>query len=393
MLLHYPRLRGRPVAVGGNAEERHGVILAKSYEAKKFGVKTGMPLFEAKSACPGLVILPPDYALFQRFSKRFFKLLYNYSPMVESYGIDEGWAELSPIDDGEAVAREIQRRVWDELGLPVSVGVSWNKIYAKLGSDLNKPQGIAVITPENYRKIVWPLPAADLMLVGKANAERLRRLGIKTIGDIANTSEEVLRSWFDKWGLYLHTFANGLDDSPVAEYGVVKENVSVSHSWTMPRDVNTEHDCRIVFRGLSEGVAEKLREMNMKARTVQVWFRYNDLSSFGRQTTLPRATFLSGELTDAAMRLLHVHYNWERPLRSVGIRAMNLAPAEQQEQLSLFVDETRRQKREAIEYAFDGIRRRYGHFAIDYGLLLSDKQLGALDVTGAHLVHPRGYLG
>ena len=394
MLLHYPRLRGRPVVVGGKEEERHGIVLAKSYEAKAYGVRTGMALIEARSLCHDLIVVPPDYALFLRFSKRFFQLLYNYSPLCEAYGVDEGWLDVSHYTDGESVAREIQARAWEELGLPVSIGVSYNKIFAKLGSDLNKPRGIAVIRPEDYKEIVWPLPAGDLLMVGRKNTEKLRRLGIKTIGEIANTPPKTLESWFDAWGLYLHTFANGLDNSPVAEYGTVRDNVSVSHSWTLPRDAKTEQECRLVFRSLAEGVAEKLRAMSMRGRTVQVWLRGNDLSTLGRQMTLPRATLLSGELTDAAMQLLRKHYKWERPLRSIGIRAMNLVPASQPEQLSLFVDETQRQRQEMIEYTFDGIRRRYGYSAIDYGLIFSDKQLGQLDVTsGACLVYPKGYLG
>jgi len=386
-------LRNLPVVVGGNEEERHGIVLAKSYPAKKYGIKTGMSLMEARLNCPGLIVLPPNFSLYQRYSKRFFKILSNYSPMVESYGIDEGWVCVSHVDDGEAVAREIQQRVGEELGLPVSVGLSFNKVFAKIGSDLNKPHGIAVIRPEDYKEIVWPLPAADLLMVGGKTDEKLRRLGIKTIGQIANATPEMLKSWFDAWGLYLHTFANGLDNSPVAEFGTVRENVSVSHSWTLPRDAKTEEDCRIAFRGLAEGVAEKLRAMNMRGRTVQVWLRGNDLSTLGRQMTLPRATLLSGELTDAAMQLLRKHYRWERPLRSLGIRAMNLVPASQPEQLSLFVDETQRQKKETIEYTNDGLRRRFGRFSIDYGIMLADKQLGSLDLNGANLVYPRGYLG
>jgi len=394
MLLHYPRLRGRRVVVGGNTEERHGIVLAKSYEAKAFGIRTGMSLFEAHQKCPDLIVLPPDYQLFQSFSKRLFKLLYNYSPFVESYGVDEAWICLSHCENPEAVVHEIQEQVWFQLGLPVSIGLGDNKIFAKLGSDYDKPLGITIITPENYKEKVWTLPVSDLLMVGRATADKMQKYGIKTIGEIATMSPDTLESLFNKWGLYLHTFANGWDDSPVAEYGSVRDNVSVSHSWTLPRDAKTEQDCRIVFRGLSEGVAAKLRAMNMRSRTVQVWLRGNDLSSLGRQVTLPRATLLSSELTEAAMQLLRKHYRWERPLRSLGIRAMNLVPAaDQPEQLSLFVDETYRQKQETIAYTNDGIHRRFGDNSVFFGLKLLDKQLGGLDLNGANLVYPRGYLG
>ena len=393
MCLHFPRLRCKPVVVGGNEEQRHGIVLAKSYEAKAYGIKTGTSLIEARSLCPDLISVPPDFALFQRFSKQFFKLLYNYSPRVEGYGIDEGWIDISHFDDGEATAREIQERVWEELGLPVSIGVSWNKIFAKLGSDLNKPRGIAVIRPDDYKETVWKLPAGDLLMVGGKTAEKMRKYGIKTIGEIANTPPDTLEVLFDKWGLYLHTFANGLDNSPVAEYGTVRDNVSVSHSWTLPRDARTEEDCRIVFHGLAEAVAEKLRSMDMRCRTVQVWLRGNDLSSLGRQMTLPRATLLSNELTDAAMQLLRKHYRWERPIRSIGLRAMNLMPAEQPEQLSLFVDETSRKKKEIIAYTTDSVHRRYGPASLVHALKLTDKQLGGFQLGGADLVYPRGYLG
>ena len=389
--MHHPKLRGWPVAVGGDVEARHGIILAKTYEAKAYGVRTGQAIWEARQACPGIIVLPPNYPLYLRFSRLFREILYDYSPLVEAFGLDECWCDVSHYDDGEAIAREIQERVWSELGITVSIGVSWNKIFAKLGSDMHKPAGLAVITPENYRQLVWPLPASDLLGVGRATERKLTNLGIRTIGDIANTSPEVLQSWLHKWGLFLHCFANGQDNSPVAAVGEESAIKSVGNSWTTPRDLENEQDCKIVFYGLAESVAERLRDLGLKGRTVQISLRDNDLFSFDRQCTLSTPTYLASELTAAAMQLLRDHYAFRKPLRSIGIRATQLVTENEQVQLSLFEDESKRLRRETIERTKDDIRRRFGHRSIGMALTGLDKQLGNLDAKGDHTIHPVGY--
>ena len=394
-ILHHPKLRGLPVAVGGDVEARHGIVLAKSYEAKKFGVKTGNALWEAKQLCPDLVVLPPNYPLYLRFSRMLRELLSEYSPLVEPFGLDESWVDVTgtthTFGSGPEVAKQIQRRAMYELGLPVSVGMSYNKIFSKLGSDMRKPMGLATISPENFKQLVWPLPAGDLLGVGRATTLKLRGYGIHSIGDIANTPKEVLHGWLGKWGLILHMFANGHDDSPVAALGEEAAIKSVGNSTTTPRDLENEQDCRIVFYNLAESVAERLRDLGLKGRTVQISLRDNTLVSFERQCTLLTPTNLARELTDAAMRLLRANYKWEKPLRSIGVRATQLVPEQENLQLSFFEDARARERWETIERTMDYIRGRFGHHSIDVALMGMDKKLGKADYKSEHVIHPVGY--
>ena len=394
-VLHYPKLRGRPVAVGGDVEARHGIVLAKTYEAKRYGVKTGMALWEAKQACPDLIILPPRYDLYLRFSRLLREIAGEYSGLIEPFGLDEFWCDVTDIahapGNGREIAELIQKRVLYELGITVSIGVSYNKIFSKLGSDLRKPHGLATITPQNYRRLVWPLPASDLLGVGRATEKKLASYGVHTIGDIANTPPEALHGWLHKWGLILHMFANGQDNSPVAAVGEEAAIKSIGNSWTTPRDLLNEQDCRIVFYGLAESVAERLRDLGLCGRTVQIHLRDNQLYSFERQMTLPKATCLACDLSAAAIQLLRDNYRWQQPLRSIGVRATQLVTANEQVQLSFFEDESRRLRWEALERTVDGIRSRFGHHAIDIALMGLDKQLGNLDAKGDHVIHPVGY--
>ena len=395
-MLHHPKLRGRPVAVGGSAEDRHGIILARNYEARPYGVKVGQALWEARQKCPDLIIVPPDYDKYLRFSRMFRTILYDYSPQVEPFGLDESWVDvtgsLKLFGNGKAIADEIRERVKFELGITVSVGVSYNKIFAKLGSDIKKPDATTVIAEDNFREVIWPLPAAELLGVGRATQLKLSKYRIRTIGDIATCDIALLKRWFGKWGLFLHTFANGLDTSPVAEAG--EENVvkSVGNSTTCPRDLENDTDAHIIFQNLAESVAERMRDLGLQAKTVEISLRNNELFRFTRQTTLPRPTHISGELCSAAMRLLRENHKWEKPLRSIGIRGTNLVPIGSAWQLSIFEDEAKRERAEKLEYAIDDIRRRFGHFAIERAFMRSDPKLGKLNAKDENVIHPIGYL-
>ena len=395
-MLHHPKLRGHPVAVGGNVLERHGIILARNYEARPFGIKVGQALWEARQKCPNIIIVPPDYDKYLRFSRLFRNILADYSPQVEPFGLDESWVDVSGIvsryGSGENIANEIRERIKFELGITVSVGVSYNKIFAKLGSDVKKPDATTVITDKNFRDVIWPLPAADLLGVGRATQRKLKAYGINTIGEIASCDPATLRSWFGKWGLFLHTYANGRDSSPVAETGMESIIKSVGNSSTCPRDLQNDEDAHIVFQNLAESVAERMREQGLMAKTVQISLRTNDLFWFERQMALPQPSHVSTELCSAAMSLLRQNWNWEKPLRSIGIRGTNLVAISQTRQLSLFVDELRREKAEKMEYAIDEIRRRYGHFSIDRAILLLDEKLGKLNPKAEHTIHPIGYM-
>lgn len=394
-MLYHPKLRGHPVAVGGSVEERHGIILARNYEARHYCVKVGQALWEARQKCPGLIIVPPDYDKYIRFSRMFRAILYDYSPQVEPFGLDESWCDVSGslklFGNGKKIADEIRARVKFELGITVSVGVSYNKIFAKLGSDIKKPDATTVITEDNYREVVWPLPAAELLGVGRATQIMLSKYGIKTIGDIATCDPNHLKRWFGKWGLYLHTFANGLDTSPVTEAGEEKVIKSVGNSTTCPRDLENDEDAHIVFQNLAESVAERMRELGLQAGTVEISLRSNDLFWFTRQMKLSRPTHISGELCSAAMKLLRENYKWERPLRSIGVRGANLVPIGMSRQLSLYEDEAKHERAEKLEDVVDDIRRRCGHFAISRAFMLNDPMLGKFSAKNEHAIHPIGY--
>jgi len=395
-MLHHPKLRGHPVAVGGSVEQRHGIILARNYEARPFGVKVGQALWEARKLCPGLIIVPPDYEQYMRFSRLFRNILADYSPKVESFGIDESWVDVTGCfkhdGNGEVIANEIRERVKFELGITASVGVSYNKIFSKLGSDYKKPDATTVITKENYKDIVWPLPASDLLGVGGATKAKLARYGIHTIGGIATCDADLLRSWMGKWGIYLHTYANGFDTSPVAETDEGSIIKSVGNSTTCPRDLENDEDAHIVFQNLAESVAERMRDLGMQARTVEVSLRRKDLSGITRQRTMKQPTHISTELCSAAMILLRENHKWETPLRSIGIRGSNLVPIFKTRQLSMFEDEKRRDRAEKLEYVIDGIRNRFGHYAIDRALLHLDSKLGKLNAKEDHVIHPVSFL-
>ena len=379
-MLHNPKLRGHPVAVGGSVEARHGIILARNYEARAYDVKVGQALWQARQRCPGLIIVPPDYNKYLRFSQKFQDILSDYSPMVEPFGIDEAFADVSghPTLDGRAIEDEIRERVKFELGITVSVGVSFCKVFAKLASELKKPDGTSVVTENNLRDVVWPLPASDLLGVGRATERKLTNYGIRTIGDIAACDPDILKRWLGKWGLILYSHANGWDTSPVAKIGAGNLIKSVGNSTTCPRDLKNDYDAQIVFQNLSESVAERMREQGLMARTVQISLRDSDLVWFERQAQLPQASHISTELCAAAMELLRQNWKWEKPLRSIGIRGTNLVPIDQPQQLSIF-DNPRRERAEKMEYVIDDIRQKFGHYAIDRAMLRLDDKLGKLN--------------
>ncbi len=396
--LHNPAIRNKPVAVGGDVEQRHGIILAKNEIAKKFNIKTGEALWQAKEKCPDLVIVPPHYDRYLRFSGMARNIYNQYTDKVEAFGLDENWLDLTGSisylkKDGFTLAEEIRHRIKKELGITVSIGVSWNKIFAKLGSDYRKPDATTVFSRDNYKDMVWPLPASDLLGVGRATTAKLAQRRIIRIGDIANTPPEQLQRWLGKWGLYLHTFANGMDTSPVTTLGYQSAIKSVGNSTTTPRDLITNEDVRITYTVLSESVAARLRLHSLLANTVQISLRDKHLVWFTRQIKLKYSSCIATEIFKAAMHLFHSNYNLSRmpPLRSIGVRCANLIDAHSPVQLDLFESHAYRDKEENIERAVDGIRRRFGHHVILRGNLLQDKQLGSLNPVEDHTIHPVGY--
>lgn len=393
--LHNPSIRDLPVAVGGDVEARHGIILAKNQQAKRYGVITGEALWQARQKCPRLVIIKPHYDLYLRFSAMARAIYSSYTDQVESFGLDECWLDISGsthlFGDGATIAEEIRERVKRELGITVSIGVSYNKVFAKLGSDLKKPDAVTVLTQENYRERVWPLPVADLLYVGRATARKLNGYGIETIGQLANIDPELLHTWFGKVGHILSCFANGQDSSPVMRVGDEAVIKSIGNSTTTPRDLTCDLDAKIVYYMLAESVAERLRDHGLLARTIQISVRDNGLFWFQRQKRLKNPTCLSSELCETAMTLLRENCRWQNPLRSIGICGCDLIPATTPKQLMLFENEAGREKQERLERTIDDIRRRFGHYAIYRSVVEFDSTLQHINPKGDHTIHPIGY--
>ena len=393
-MLHHPELEGLPLAVGGDPEARHGIVLTANYIAKRKGVKTGMALWQARAACPDLIFLPPRMDLYLRFSRMAREIYLEYTDQVENFGCDEAWLSVEKSrgikGDGMTIAKEISDRIKTELGITVSIGVSWNKIFAKLGSDYKKPDAITLISRENYKRIVWPLPASDLLYVGRSTSRKLSSVGIRTIGELANADPSHLHSLLGKMGYVLHGFANGLDDSPVTTDGYHAPIKSIGNSTTAPRDLTCDTDVKIILMALSESVAARLRKNGFCAGVVEISIRDNGLFSFTRQVKLKRATNITDEIMKAAYGLFQSHYLWEHPIRSLGVRGSNLTLDHMPVQLSLFTDEELRERQEKLDRMTDEIRRRFGYFAIQRAFMKQDEQLSGLD-AGTHTVHPVGY--
>ena len=393
-MLHHPELDGRPLAVGGDPQQRHGIILTANYIAKRAGVKTGEALWQARQACPELVIVPPRMDLYLRFSELAREIYRDYSDLIEPYGLDECWIDCTRsgecLGSGPELAAQISRRIKRELGITVSIGVSWNKIFAKFGSDYKKPDAITVIDRDNYREIVWESPVADLLFVGRATQRKLLRYGILTIGDLARTEPAFLQSVFGKIGLVLSAFARGEDRTPVSpDLGEVPVK-SIGNSTTTPRDLTTDQDVKMVIYMLAESVASRLRSHGFAGEVVEIYVRDTELSGFTRQHKISMPTNISEEIAQEAMRLFRANYRWERPIRSIGVRVSHLRNGNDPYQLNIFTDPQWREKQLKADIAVDEIRGRFGIEAVRRGLMRVDTELSADDAQ-THVVHPHGY--
>ena len=395
--LYRPEIRNQPVAVAGDPLNRHGIILAKNMIAKKLGVTTGEAIWEAKLKAPGLVLVPPDYKKYLRFSRMAREIYYEYSDQVEAFGLDENWIDLTyslPYlhSDPVSVANTIRQRVKKELGVTVSVGVSFNKIFAKLGSDLKKPDATTAIPYGQFREIVWPLPVRDLLYVGKSTARRLELIAINTIGDLARTDVAILKRRLGKWGEILWLFANGMDTSPVRKISESEQIKSIGNGTTCPRDLQTEQDVRLVFTVLAESVAARLRDCCIKCQGVQIFLRDNALFTVSRQKKMEYPCCTSGPILETAMELFRQHYPWHKPLRSLSLSTIYLVTANRHMQLSLF-DDTAEQLlvQEQIEKTIDMLRYRFGHNAVLRASALLDPKLTGFNPKEDHTIHPYSY--
>ncbi|MBQ9228093.1 MAG: DNA polymerase IV [Eubacterium sp.] len=389
--LYRPEIRNKPVAVGGSVESRHGIILTKNEIASRYGLTVGEPLWKARQKCPELVIVPPNYPLYLRFSGLCRKIYEDYSEYIEPFGLDECWLDVTGNQQsGTEIAEEIRRRVKEELGITVSVGVSFNKIFAKLGSDYKKPDAVTVISQSNFRELVWPLPCEDLLFVGRSTARKLHYYGIHTIGELATADEALLKRVLGKNGLTLHRFANGLDTAPVRHKDDADEVKSVGNSTTTVRDLKDEEDVKTVMRVLCESVARRLREQGLKGKTITISVRDNALSSFTRQCKMPACTDVSDELLHYAMQLFRENYEWERGIRSLGV-SVNGFDSDCYDQLDLDGTVERRDRQERLEQAVDRLRERFGNFCVQRAFQLERPELSGFNPHDDHIIHPIGY--
>ena len=390
--LYHPDVRNKPVAVGGDADKRHGIILAKNEIAKKYKISTGEAIWQAREKCPELVVIKPHFERYMRFSKMCRRIYADYTDCIEPFGLDEAWLDVTGNSmSGEAIAHEIRKRIKNELGITVSVGVSFNKIFAKLGSDYKKPDAVTVISRENFRDVVFPLDAGDLLYVGRSTKRRLRTLGVHTIGELAAFPLPLLRANFGKWGDILYTFSNGLDASPVMHMDQTTAIQSIGNSTTTPRDLVNNRDAEIIFTVLCDSVCRRLREHGAKTREVAIYVRDNQLSSFTRQMKLSFDTDITCEVLQAAMELFRLNYGWDRPIRSLGVKVGRLSPASAPSQLSLLCNEEKRDKLSSLDRSLDVLKRRFGSFCVCPASLMYDTQLSSFSPKEEHTIHPVGY--
>lgn len=377
MLLE-PKLRGKAVAVCGSTEDRHGIVLAKSELAKKAGVKTGMVNWEARQCCRDLIVVPPQYDEYLKFSRLTRAIYQRYTDLVEPYGMDECWLDVSAsriMGTPKEIAEEIRQTVKAELGLTVSIGVSFNKIFAKLGSDMKKPDAITTITEDEYRDKVWPLPASDLLYCGPATTKKLASYGIHSVGQLAQTDPVFLKRLLGVNGVALWTYANGMDTSRVMPQNFVSPVKSIGHGITCSADLESPEEVKKVIYELSQDIGHRLRVHELAARTVQIWVRDNDLYGRQYQCRLPITTQLPSDIAAAAFSLFCERHHWDKNVRAVTVRVMELVPQNSAEQISLFMDIRRQEKKEKLQDAIEDIRSRFGKRAVTYALLLGDLKM------------------
>ncbi len=390
--LYNPEIRNKPVAVGGDADKRHGIILAKNEIAKSYHIKTGEAIWQARQKCPELVVSPPHFDRYMRFSRMCRRIYADYTDRIENFGLDEAWLDVSGNDaDGESIAQEIRKRVKAELGITVSIGVSFNKIFAKLGSDYKKPDAVTVITKDNFRDIVWPLPAEDLLYVGRSTKNKLNRLGVYTIGELAAFPLSALRGNFGKWGDVLHTFSNGYDASPVMYADESAAIKSIGNSTTTVRDLENDEDVKMIFMVLCDSVCRRLREQGARAGLTAISVRDKDLASFTRQRKLISPTDITEEILSAALELFRENYDWKKPIRSLGISVSALTPASAPSQMTFLCDERRRERLGCLDRSLDHLKQRFGSFCVRPAALMKDPALSAFSPKEEHIIHPVGY--
>jgi len=361
-------LKNKPVAVGGSVEKRHGIILAKNEEAKKYGVKTAEAIWQAMQKCPNLTVVPPHYEKYTHYSQQARAVYEQYTDRIEPFGIDECWLDVTGstklFGSGEEMAEQIRQTVKEKTGLTISVGVSFNKIFAKLGSDYKKPDAVTVIRREDIERIVWPLAAQEMLGVGSATLKSLQRIGIYTIGDLAKTKPEILRLILGKGGETLWRFANGLDLSPVSLSGEIPVPKSIGRSTTTQQDMRTENDIALTLLWLSERVSHELRANHAMATVVQVHLRDKNLNITEHQRRLSQPIRLAELLRKVGCELISEVWDGVTPLRSIGIRAVGLVHEDESIQLCFGYDYEQLERMEKLEIGVERMKEKYGRDAV-----------------------------
>lgn len=363
-----PSLKDVPMAVCGSVEERHGIVLAKNEYAKKYGVKTAEAVWQAKNKCPNLVCVSPHYDRYVDFSHRVRKIYEEYTDTVEPFGIDECWLDVTGsrllFGTGEEIADTLRKRIKEEIGLTISVGVSFNKIFAKLGSDMKKPDAVTVLTAENFKEKIWHLPADSIIGVGKSTIKALNRIGLRTIGDVANCKERILEIELGKMGAELWKNCNGFNNSPVVKSELFPAAKSYSKGMTPPKSLENNNQVRALFLFLSESVAHSMRCDGVFASLVTVSIRDDNLITVNRQRRLTKPTRIVEKLTDTAMELFTENWEWTKNVRSVTIRVSDFVNEDSLSQYSLFEDNQKSDKLEKLQDNIDKIREKYGKESI-----------------------------
>jgi len=372
-----PELQNFPVAVCGDPEKRHGIVLAKNNLAKSFGIKTAETIFSAKKKCPNLICVPPHYDKYLDFSEQVKKIYYNYTDMIEPYGIDECWLDITGsiklFGSAEKIANDIKNAVKELTGLTVSIGVSFTKVFAKLGSDLKKPDAVTVISKENYKEKIYGLPVSELFMIGKHTAKKLILLNINTIGELANAPIELLTEHFGVNGKRMKDDANGIESDKVNRIQDIRTIKSMGHGVTTVKDVKSLKDAKTVLYHLAELTATRLRKHGFKGNCVALSLRDNKMFTFTRQISLDNFFNSSLEIAKHAFELLKVNYNFETmvPLRTISLSVTHLKHANDNEQLDMFAIKEL-EKNAVLENSIDKIRLKYGYNSIKRGLLIEN---------------------
>lgn len=379
-LLSHPELKDRPMAVSGDPDNRHGIILAKNEIAKKYGIVTAETIWQAKKKCPDLQLVRPHHDKYKEYSDKINKIYLEYTDMVEPFSIDESWLDVTAsqklFGTGRQIADTIRKRIKSEFNLTLSVGVSYNKIFAKMGSEYKKPDATTEITRNNYKTLLWSKPVGELFFVGWATAGKLEKLGIHTIGDLARADAKALEALLGKQGPVLYSYANGFDDSPVARFDQREKIKSVGNGITFKRNLKGMDDILTALTSLSDTVASRLRKYQMKAFGVKIDIKDPYFKTISRQKQLNHPTNLAAEIRAASLEILKASWNLSDPIRLLTITAINLTDETADEQLSLFdAADGGREKRESIERTMDDIRKKFGNSSITFGQII-DNDLG-----------------